>query len=505
MFALLLTLSIFTVGPNIGATISGAPVAAADLDLTGGRVRDFDINLSQYVSNLPTAQQLAAVESLKASLGDANITVHWDKATGSVDTIYDFASAPSPLEPEEAARAFIQANAALFGISDMSTLQLKRNVAALGGHLLYFQQTHNGLPVVNGGIGVMMDGERRIRMLSGPYHSTLQTASAPTLDAAAAIAAAEADLAPFTVPWAAGVADVLNPALDLLASKLGPFATPQPELNVYPTPGGARLAWKFYYFSRNPFGMFKYQVDALTGQVLYREDFVRYQQEALPFTADFYPTYPAITPELKDQGIISVDATGKPLGQLRIQLRNFDASNVVTGVNGTLTGLHAHIENALALKLPFAQAAKGTWHFREDNPANLEARTNERDHFGPAAEPAEHQDEISQFIYINSVIEYIDYLHRAGDAAHSAFGEGDFPDTYPNQATPLVGIVHIPNVLAPPTNPQDPAFLDKLLGLDNAFSLSVSDEIAGQEVVVNPTAYGHGYLLNDLAIDFSVP
>ncbi|HXG66285.1 MAG TPA: M36 family metallopeptidase, partial [Blastocatellia bacterium] len=47
--------------------------------------------------------------------------------------------------------------------------------------------------------------------------------------------------------------------------------------------------------------------------------------------------------------------------------------------------------------------------------------------------------------------------------------------------------------------------LDKLLGLDNAFSLSVSDEIAGQEVVVNPTAYGHGYLLNDLAIDFSVP
>ncbi len=72
----------------------------------------------------------------------------------------------------------------------------------------------------------------------------------------------------------------LQPAeLDKLAGQLGRMATPVPQLNLFPTPDGARLAWKFYVFSRNPFGFFKYHVDAATGEVLYREDTVRYQAE----------------------------------------------------------------------------------------------------------------------------------------------------------------------------------------------------------------------------------
>jgi Zn-dependent metalloprotease len=492
-------------GPIMGAR-AGAPSPGLDLDQNKRRVPDFDINLASHVTHLPSAAQLQALAALKTNLGDQNITARWDRASGSVDTIYDFASQPSSLEPEAAARAFIASNAALFGISDMDTLNLKSNVAALGGNLLYFDQVYNGLTVANSGIGIVMDGQRRVKMVSGPYRADLSINSTPGLDGAAAVSAALADLSGYQVSWVTGVAAVLNPALDLLASQLGVLATPHPELNVFPTPGGPRLAYTFFVFSRNPFGMFKYQIDAASGQVLSREDFVRYQQP-LPLTGDVYPTYPTITQELKDQGIISVDpATGTPLGQLRIGLRNFDQSNVVTGVNGTLTGLHAHIENVLADKLPFPQAAKGTWHFRVNDTANFEARTNEHDQHGLAAEPAEHQDGISQFFYINSLLEYIDYLHRAGDAAHNrGFGEGDFPDTYPNQASPLIGNVHIPNVLAPPTNPQDPAFLEKLLGLDNAFSLNASQTVAGQKVVVNPTSYGHGYLFNDLAIDFGVP
>jgi hypothetical protein len=489
-------------GPSTSASNFGVP--AVEFDQNKARVPEFDVNLASYVPRLPSSAQLRALESLKASLGDRQITARWDRATGSVDTIYDFASQPSSLEPEQAARAFITANSGLFGVSDMSTLRLKKNVEALGGNLLYFEQTLNGLPVAGSGIGVVMDGQRRIKMLSGPYQSDLSINTTPSLDGAAAVAVARGELSRFSVQWARGVADVLNPALDLLASQLGPFATPRPELNVFPTPGGPRLAYKFFYFSRNPFGMYKYQVDAATGQVLYREDFVRYQQNPLPLTADIYPTYPAITQELKDEGKISVGANGTPLGQVRIGLRNFDASNAVTGINGTLTGLHVHIENLLADKAPFLQAAQGTWHFRA-NSAPLEARTNERDQHGVAAEPAEHQDGISQFFYINSLLEYIDYLHRAGDSVHNRVGQGDFPDTYPNQSNPLIGNVHIPNVLAPPTNPTDPEFAEKLLGLDNAFALPITETVAGQEVVVNPTSYGHGYLFNDLAIDFGVP
>ncbi|HKP10679.1 MAG TPA: peptidase M36, partial [Blastocatellia bacterium] len=493
--------------PVKSAGAAGTSAAAIEFDQTKKRVPDFDINLTQAARRLPAPAQLQALNALKSNLHDTNVTARWDKSSGSLDTIYDFASQPSSLDPEAAARAFIASNAALFGVTDMSTLQLDSNVAALGGHLLYFKQTYNGLPVFNSGIGVVMDGQRRVKMVSGPYRNDIAVNTTPGLDTAAAVAVAQADLDRFKVRWANGVAEVLTPALDLIASQLGVLAQPHPELNVFMTPNGARLAYRFLFFSRNPFGVYRYQIDAATGQILYREDTVRYQQQTtLPFEADVYPTYPALTDELKDQGLISVDANGVPLGQLRIKLRNFDQSNVVTGVNGTLTGAHVHIENVLAAKLPFPQAAKGTWYFRSNNPTGLEQRTYEREQYGPNAEPAEHQDEICQFFYINSLIEYIDYLHIADDAAHhQGVGSGDFPDTYPNQSIPLTGNVHIPNVLNPPSDPTDPAFADKLLGLDNAFSLPETETVAGQKVTVNPTSYGHGYLYNDLAIDFGVP
>lgn len=417
-------------GPVVGAAGTSAP--GIDAYQNKKRVPDFDINLSSYVTHPPSAAQLQGLASLKTNLGDNNITARWDKASGSVDTIFDFASAPSSLDPEAAARAFIANNAVLFGISDMSTLSLDKNVAALGGNLLYFKQNHKGLPVSGSGIGVVMDGQRRVKMVSGPYQANLTLSTAPNLDGAAAVTAAQTDLSKYQVQWASGVAAVLNPALDLIASQLGLLATPHPALNVYPTAGGARLAYTFLVFSRNPFGVFRYQIDAVSGQVLYREDTVRYQQQAaLPLQGDVYPTYPTLTNELKDQGIISVDSNGVPLGQLRITLRNFDASNAVTGVNGSLTGAHAHIENVLAAKVPFPQAAKGTWYFRNNDPTNLEQRTDEHEQYGPNAEPAEHQDEICQFFYINSLLEYIDYLHIADDAAHHrGVGQGDFPDTY---------------------------------------------------------------------------
>lgn len=499
----------------VASRASAAPASPADkLDLNKTAVPDYNVNLGKSIVRLPSPAQLQALNTLKANLGDAHVTARWDKTTGSVDTIMDFASQPSTLEPEAAAREFLQANAGLFGIADLTTLRLRRNTSALGGHLLYFEQMYQGMPVAGRGVGVVLDGEGRVKSVSGPYQKDLNVQMSPSLDAAAAIAKAQSDLSKFQVKWVAGVADVLNPALDKLAAQLGAMAVPHPSLNIFPTASGARLAYKFFFFSRNPFGVFKYQIDAATGEILYREDFVRYQQAPqapVNFSADVFPTYPCITRKLQDEGIIENGANGAPCGQLRVNLRKFDATNIVTGLNGTLTGTHAHIENVLAGKLPFAQAALGTWYFAKDDPTNFEARTTDAEHFGPAAEPAEHQGEISQFFYITSLLEYIDYLHVAGDLKHSRVGQGSFPDTYPNQASPLIGNVHIPNVLAPPTDPSDPNFAAKLLGLDNAFSVSASSEEflgetpGGQNVIVNPTSYGHGYLLNDLAIDFAVP
>jgi hypothetical protein len=256
-------------------------------------------------------------------------------------------------------------------------------------------------------------------------------------------------------------------------------------------------------------------VDANTGEILGRKDFLAFQTTPGGETADIYPKYPQIDSNLKDNSVISTCTTNgvaAPCGQERVNLRSFDPSNRVTGLNGTLTGTHTIVNNALATKQPFAQAALGTWHFRKDDPTALEARTNEQDQL---AEPAEHQDEINAFFFVTYLVEYVDYLHIGGD--NTTIGGGAFPDDYPNKTTPLPATVHIPNFylaldaangeLPDPTNPD---FTKIVLGLDNAVALNLTSIIeavtaAKSPVVVNPTVYGHGYYFNDLALEGTVP
>jgi Zn-dependent metalloprotease len=487
-------------------------------NMYGRPAPNFDLNLSRAAANLraATADQLAAVETLKANANAANLTVRWNDFGGSPDVIRDFASAPYSGTPEEAGRAFLAANAVAFGISNVSDLRVVRNTSALGGHLLRFQQTYNGLDVKDGGIGLVLNAGNQVIMASGPHFRDVQVNTQPTLTAEQAKAAAVADLARFHVALPESVMSLLRPALAGLAKQVAVLDQYQPQLGIYPTVDGYKLVWKVARFSENPFGLYLVSIDAHTGETIARKDFVNFQQAPetpLPFTADIYPKYPTITPELKDQSKISVDANGTPLGQERVKLRSFDPSNVATGLMGTLTGTHTVVNNALISKQPFAQAAKGTWHFRVDDPTNLEARTNEQDQL---AEPAEHQDEINAFFFTTYLLEYVDYLHVAGDRVNNRIGAGSFPDDYPNKTIPLPATVHIPNIYIaldasagklPTVDANLPA---KVLGLDNAFALNLTSLISSlagtaSPIVVNPTSYGHGFLFNDLALEGTVP
>jgi hypothetical protein len=203
-----------------------------------------------------------------------------------------------------------------------------------------------------------------------------------------------------------------------------------------------------------------------------------------------------------DTGELALE-NGEPKGLLRVTLRNFNPGTNATAAAGVMSGPHALVRNLLATQQPFLQAATGTFHFRQNN-VPLEAHPNERDDL---AEPSEHIDMVNNFFFINYLIEYIDHMHRAGDSQHSSFGQGHFPDTYPSSDQPLVGLVHFPSDqglvgLSGPTDTTSPdTIIASALGMDNAFSLSASQNIGGQNVIVNPTAYGHGYLLNDLAKD----
>jgi hypothetical protein len=242
-------------------------------------VPNYDINLTQFVTRLPTAAQLEALASLKTRLGDQNITARWDRATGSVDTIYDFASSTSPLEPEAAARDFIIANSSLFGITDTSTLRLRRNVEAFGGSLLNFEQTY-------GGAGskrrhrVLMDGQRRIKMISGPYHSNLSFGINPFWTEPRRSLRHRAIWSP-TAGRGQRCSRSPKSALDLLASQLGVLATPHPELNVFPTQAAPGWLTPSCYSRAIHSGCYDTKSTRLRVRCLPQRP-VRYQQQQLP-------------------------------------------------------------------------------------------------------------------------------------------------------------------------------------------------------------------------------
>ena len=475
---------------------------------------NYDLNLASNLQNLrqATGAQTAALNNLKAAVNAPNMTARWNEFGGSPDVMYDFASQSFAGTPEEAGRAFINQNAALFGVSDLNNLRVFSQNAALGGNLVRFQQTFNGIPVKDGGIGLVLNANNQVVMASGPFFRDVNINTQPTLSAVQAKQAADADLNGFHVNLPDYITNLLATGIDNLTQQAAAVNNIEPQLGIYPTADGYRLVWKVAKFSTNPFGLYMISVDANTGEVVARKDFVNFQQTPGTETADIYPKYPTITNELKNQGIISV-CNGIPCGQERVTLRSFDASNRTTGLNGTLTGTHALVNNALATKQPFAQAALGTWHFRNNNPTNFEARTDE---INQLAEPAEHQDEINAFFFTTYLLEYVDYLHIGGDRATFG-GQGSFPDNYPNKTNPLPATVHIPNIYialdaaaGKLPSPTDPDLANKVLGLDNAFALNLTSIIEGvtatkSPIVVNPTSYGHGNFFNDLALEGTVP
>ncbi|WP_191321824.1 M36 family metallopeptidase [Colwellia sp. C1TZA3] len=456
-----------------------------------------------------SAVQAQAISQFKAA--NPNVQVSVNEMTGTVNAMTGMAIKTSGNSVENMARNFIADHQAIFeGLTnDQLQFNVNRSKPALGGQVVRFDQVVNGIKVEGNGVGIVIDASNNVRGVMGPYQKAFNLASQPDLTPEAAVLAASQNLLPFQKDIPAAALDVLTPAFETIATKLGVFKTPMPELRFVQTGEGHSLVWQFYYYSTNPFGVFKYMVDAQSGEILYREDQVRTAEGDEPTDqfADYFPTFPPITSELQDNCEI-VDEngglTGTPEGLLRIKLRKFDETNRVSGVQGVLSGKHALIGSALPTSTPFAQAALGTYYFDRDD-APISGRVDEKDH---TTGEKVHFDGISQFIYITNLLEYLDYLHKEGDAVHQrGFGSssGSFPDQYPNESTPLVGIVHIPNVLDAPQDPSDPEFLADLLNLDNAFAIPLSQDIAGEEVVVNPTFYGHGNLFNNLALDFSVP
>jgi Fungalysin metallopeptidase (M36) len=485
--------------PYNSAKAAATPATTGNLSLNKRGVPNIDTNLTAQVTRQPTAQQQQAIDQFKGAFG-ANTTIRWDNFAGSPDMIMGFHTAPSTDSPETVARNFINNYAALFGVN-ADSLVLSDQKEGMGGYMLRFQQKSGGLDVAGGGIGILMNKNKQIRMVSGSTFRDANVSDSAALDATTAATRALTDITRYRKNIPGGLDYLLTPGLDAIAAEMAPVLR-APRLNVFPTADGYKLAYDVITFSRNPFGVFISQVDAGTGEILRREDMVRYQENPLPYTADIYPSTPGIANY--DTGALDL-VGGVPKGLERVQLRGYNPGMNATAVGGLLTGPHALVKNTLATQQPFFQAAQGTFHFRQNN-APLEAQPNEAD---DRAEPSEHFDGVNMFFFINYLLEYVDDIHKRDDSVHNPVGTGDFPDNYVNSDRPLVGLVHIPNIGATADiySPyiDNGEALEVVLGYDNAGSLPVTQTVdtpAGpQKIVVNPTIYGHGFLLNDPAKD----
>ena len=152
------------------------------------------------------------------------MTTRWNDFGGSPDVMYDFASQPYSGTPEEAARAFVMQNAGIFGVTELNNFRVFSSRNALGGHLVRFQQTFNGVAVENGGIGIVMNANKQVIMASGPFFRDVAVNTQPSLSAEQARTAADNDLNQFYVGLPAAATNLLQNGLSILSQQLAAVA-----------------------------------------------------------------------------------------------------------------------------------------------------------------------------------------------------------------------------------------------------------------------------------------
>ncbi|MCA9591508.1 MAG: M4 family metallopeptidase [Myxococcales bacterium] len=206
----------------------------------------------------PPAPRATPGSSLEADTG-VRWVVDVDPATGSVDLAVPLGPTAPEMRrgesPEVAARRFIARYKQLFKLTDPQNQLALEEVATPKNGVTHvrFIQREAGVRVFGAYLTVHFKKDGSIALVTGPIvPDAVKGAGAPTIDAARAIAAAEADVrarVPSYTP----------------ASQIAP---PQPELVLLPSGATAKLVFRLRIggHAAVPYG-FVYAVDAKTGAI----------------------------------------------------------------------------------------------------------------------------------------------------------------------------------------------------------------------------------------------
>jgi extracellular elastinolytic metalloproteinase len=240
----------------------------------------------------PLAAQSAEVGRLVAQMPD--LRVEFDPQTGATRSLWNmggFLTPPDARIPLDIAADYLSGHATLLGLeaSDLTDMELTDSVrsSVSGVTHLYFRQRLGGIPAYNAQLQVHVTPSGQILIVNNGFLPGLAEAVAalmPGIDAATAVVRAGEHLG------VTGVSRVMLQPADGLQQTTEisvPGLSTEPvkaALMILPIQKGeARLVWNFQIYTLDDQHAFDFTVDAATGQVWTRFDWV---------ASDQYRVYP---------------------------------------------------------------------------------------------------------------------------------------------------------------------------------------------------------------------
>ncbi|MFA6318092.1 MAG: FlgD immunoglobulin-like domain containing protein [Elusimicrobiota bacterium] len=262
--------------------------------------------------------------------------IRFSPRTGAPEALTGGSAAPRRGGHRSVAESFLREARGLT-MADPADLVLDRQSSGRKmGHLLY-RQTYKGVPVEFARVKVHVDDDGRVIGLNSSFEPDLSLGLEPSLSADAAFGS--------------------------VAAELGPMERPGGSLVVFPSEmsGRSHLAWKFTV--RQGSHLWRYYVDAHTGQVLFRYDDHRYQacMTSGTITAYIAEIDPSQTPyqwkPMKHQRVYVKD--GSHYADTNAQ--GFFCSDTKGKIATSLQGPYANVANFRGPSAHYDNGA-GTWH-----------------------------------------------------------------------------------------------------------------------------------------------
>lgn len=239
--------------PLVAALLLGLAAAPAGAVKAGPQAREearrFGLDRREPLRRkAPRAGLAGDFEGFRAAQG-GGWRLRVDPRTGEAASLSGGRTRPRRGRPEDIARDFLRGEGRLMGV-DPETLTLERQRDGRGARHLLFRQRFRGLPVEFSAVKVHLDEAGAVEGVDARWEPGLDVPASPAVPAAA--------------------------AADAAARDAGGTWYGEPQLVVLPLErtGKAHLAWKVRV--RAPSASWRYYVDAMTGQVLFRYNNLRF-------------------------------------------------------------------------------------------------------------------------------------------------------------------------------------------------------------------------------------